>query len=92
MAEELIFHLKAIYYDIVVTISANGKCIVKVVQFRTKMGYDSRAVKIHKMEKTMAILSFNKERERHLIREFVKVKQQSARTRSSRNKGEKEQE
>jgi hypothetical protein len=40
MAEELIFHLKAIYYDIVVTISANGKCIVKVVQFRTKMGYD----------------------------------------------------
>jgi hypothetical protein len=56
------------------------------------MGYDSRAVKIHKMEKTMAILSFDKERERHLIREFVKVKQQLARTRSSRNKGEKEQE
>jgi hypothetical protein len=56
------------------------------------MGYDSRAVKIHKMEKTMAILLFDKERERHLIREFVKVKQQSARTRSARNKGEKEQE
>ena len=56
------------------------------------MGYDPRAVKIHKMEKTMAILSFDKERERHLIREFVKVKQQSARTRSVRNKGEKEQE
>jgi hypothetical protein len=56
------------------------------------MGYDSRAVKIHKMEKAMAILSFDKERERHLIREFVKVKQQSARTRSARNKGEKEQE
>lgn len=40
------------------------------------MGYDSRAVKIHKTEKIMALLSFNKERERHLIREFVKVKEQ----------------
>jgi hypothetical protein len=56
------------------------------------MGYDSRAVKIHKMEKTMAILSFNKERERHLIREFVKVKEQSARIRSSRNRGNKDEE
>ena len=56
------------------------------------MGYDSRAVKIHKMEKTMAILSFNKDRERHLIREFVKIKEQSNRICSSRNRGEKEQE
>ena len=56
------------------------------------MGYDSRAVKIHKTEKTMAILSFNKDVERHMIREFVKVKSQAARTRSARNKGEKEQE
>ena len=50
------------------------------------MGYDSRAVKIHKMEKTMAILSFNKDRERHLIREFVKVKENVARTRTARNR------
>jgi len=56
------------------------------------MGYDSRAVKIHKMEKAMAILSFNKEIERHLIREFVKVKEQSARTRSARNRGDKNEE
>lgn len=52
------------------------------------MGYDSRAVKIDKMEKAMAILSFDKDRERHLIREFVKVKQRAAKTRSSRNKDE----
>lgn len=55
------------------------------------MGYDSRAVKIHKMEKTMAILSFNKNRERHLIREFVKIKEQSARVRNSRNRGKDEE-
>ena len=55
------------------------------------MGYDSRAVKIHKMEKTMAILSFNKDRERHLIRELVKVKEQSARIRSSRNRNKDEE-
>lgn len=54
------------------------------------MAYDSRAVKIHKMEKTMAILSFNKERERHLIREFVKVKETMARTRTARNRNKDE--
>ena len=56
------------------------------------MGYDSRAVKIHKMEKTMAILSFNKDKERHLIREFVKIKERSAMTRSARNRGAKDDE
>ena len=55
------------------------------------MGYDSRAVKIHKMEKTMAILSFDKERERHLIRELVKVKANAARTRSARNRNKDEE-
>ena len=55
------------------------------------MGYDSRAVKIHKMEKTMAILSFDKERERHLIRELVKVKEQLSRTRTARNRGKDEE-
>ena len=55
------------------------------------MGYDSRAVKIHKMEKAMAILSFDKERERHLIREFVKVKEQASRTRTARNRGKDEE-
>jgi len=56
------------------------------------MGYDSRAVKIHKTEKTMAILSFNKEVERHLIREFVKIKEHSAKYRSARNRGDKNEE
>lgn len=56
------------------------------------MGYDSRAVKIHKMEKAMAILSFDKDRERHLIRELVKVKEQSARIRSTRNRSGKDEE
>lgn len=56
------------------------------------MGYDSRAVKIHKMEKAMAILSFDKERERHLIREFVKVKEKQARTRTARNRGDSSEE
>lgn len=55
------------------------------------MGYDSRAVKIHKMEKTMAILSFDKERERHLIRELVRVKERAAKTRTAKNRGEKEE-
>ena len=56
------------------------------------MGYDPRAVKIHKTEKTMAILSFDKDRERHLIREFTKVKEQLSRTRTARNRGDKDQE
>lgn len=56
------------------------------------MGYDSRAVKIHKMEKAMAILCFDKDRERHIIRELVKVKEQSNRIRSSRNRGDKDAE
>lgn len=56
------------------------------------MGYDAKAVKIHKMEKAMAILSFNKEVERHIIRELVKVKEKAARTRVARNKGDKEEE
>lgn len=56
------------------------------------MGYDSRAVKIHKMEKAMAILCFDKERERHLIRELVKVKSQAARSRSAKNRGDKDAE
>jgi hypothetical protein len=56
------------------------------------MGYDSRAVKIHKTEKTMAILSFDKERERHLIREFVRIKEKTAKTRTARNRGDKDAE
>ncbi len=36
----LIGDLKLVYYDIVVTICANGKCVVRVVQFRNKIGYD----------------------------------------------------
>jgi DUF971 family protein len=55
------------------------------------MGYDPRAVKIHKMEKTLAILSFDKERERHLIRELVKVKENAARIRTTKNRNKEEE-
>lgn len=52
------------------------------------MGYDARAIKLKKGEKTVAILSFNKERERHLIREFTKCAEKNARVKSAKNKGE----
>lgn len=54
------------------------------------MGYDPRAVQVKKAEKAMAILMYGKERERHFIREFVKVKQQLDRTRTTRNRGKEE--
>lgn len=56
----------------------------------SKMGYDPRAVQVKKAEKAMAILMYGKERERHFIREFVKVKQQLDRTRTTRNRGKEE--
>lgn len=55
------------------------------------MGYDPRAVKIKKAEKVVAIMSFNKERERHYVREAVKSAERNARMRSARNKGDKEE-
>jgi hypothetical protein len=54
------------------------------------MAYDPRAVKIKKATKAMAILSFNKDLERLIIREMVKVEERAMRTRSSRNRGEKD--
>lgn len=54
------------------------------------MAYDPRAVKIKKATKAIALLSFNKEIERFFIREMVKVEERNARTRSSRNRGEKD--
>jgi hypothetical protein len=54
------------------------------------MGYDSRAVKVDKSSKRIAILSFNKDRERHYIREVVKCEEKNSRMRSARNKGDKE--
>ena len=55
------------------------------------MGYDIRAVKIKKAEKAIAILSFDKERERHFIREAVKSSERNARARSMKNKGDKDE-
>jgi hypothetical protein len=55
------------------------------------MAYDPRAVKIKKAEKAAAILTYNYEKERLFIREFVKVEEKAARTRSSRNRGDKEE-
>lgn len=56
------------------------------------MSYDPRAVKIKKATKAIAILSYNKDIERHFIREMVKVEERAMRTRTSRNRGEKDAE
>ena len=53
------------------------------------MSYDPRAVKIKKAEKAIAILSFNKEIEKHYIREAVKSAEKQMRVKSQRNKGDK---
>lgn len=55
------------------------------------MAYDARAVKIKKADKAAAILMFDYDKERLYIREMVKVEEKNARTRSSRNRGEKEE-
>lgn len=54
------------------------------------MAYDPRAVRIKKAEKAAAILTYNYERERLFIRELVKIEERAARTRSSRNRGERD--
>ena len=54
------------------------------------MAYDSRAVKIKKEVKAAATLTFNKERAKHYIKEMVKVEERAARSRTSRNRGEKD--
>ncbi len=54
------------------------------------MAYDPRAVKIKKADKAAAILTYNKDLERHFIREMVKVEEKAARTRSARNRGDKD--
>jgi hypothetical protein len=51
------------------------------------MGYDFRAVKVKKLDKILAIMTFNKQRERLYIRETVKCLERNAHTRSARNKG-----
>lgn len=55
------------------------------------MGYDSRSVKVKKGDKILALLSFNKDRERHYIRETVRCLEKNARMRSARNKGKDEE-
>jgi hypothetical protein len=53
------------------------------------MAYDSRAVKIKKAQKVMAMLSFNRDRERFMIRELVKIEERATHSRSARNRNEK---
>lgn len=55
------------------------------------MGYDPKSVKVKKAEKAIAILMFNLEKERHYIRETVIAQEKNNRTRSSRNKGDKDE-
>jgi hypothetical protein len=54
------------------------------------MGYDPKAVRVKKEEKVIAIMSFNKDRERHYIRETVKSVERNSRMKSTRNKSDKE--
>lgn len=51
------------------------------------MGYDSKSVKVKKQDKIVALLTFNKERERHYIRATVSCLEKNAHSRSARNKG-----
>lgn len=54
------------------------------------MAYDPRAVKIKKADKAAAILMYNKDKEHHFIREIVQVEEKNARTRTARNRGDKD--
>ena len=55
------------------------------------MGYDSRSVTVKKGDKIIALLTFDRNRERHYIRETVKCLEKNARMRSARNRGKDEQ-
>jgi hypothetical protein len=54
------------------------------------MGYDPRAVRVKKAEKVTAIMMFNKDRERHFIKETVVAESKNTRAKSARNRSEKE--
>lgn len=56
------------------------------------MGYDSRAVRVKKAEKAMAILTYNKDRERHFIREMATAEAKNTRAKSARNRDNKNDE
>jgi hypothetical protein len=55
------------------------------------MAYDPRAVRVKKEEKAMAILTFNKDRERHYIREMAQAEAKNSRAKSAKNRGAKEE-
>lgn len=55
------------------------------------MGYDPRAVRVKKAEKAMAILCYNKDRERHFIREIVIAESRNTRAKSAKNRSDKEE-
>ena len=54
------------------------------------MGYDPRAVRVKKAEKAIAILTFNKDKERHFIREMAAAEARNTRAKSARNRGKDE--
>lgn len=55
------------------------------------MAYDPRAIKIKKEVKTIAAMMFNRDKGNHFIREMTRVEEKAARTRTSRNRGDKEE-
>lgn len=54
------------------------------------MGYDSKAVRVKKGDKIIAALRFDKDKERHYIRETVKCLTKNMKVRSARNRGDKD--
>jgi hypothetical protein len=55
------------------------------------MSYDPRAVKVSKSVKRVAATMTDNNRRRDFIRGFVKVEEVASRTRTSRNKGSKDE-
>jgi len=56
------------------------------------MGYDSRAVRVKKEQKVVATLMFNKDRERHYIREMAAAEARNTRAKSAKNRADKDSE
>jgi|LakMenEpi03Aug12_release.lakeMendotaPanAssembly.Ray.scaffolds.fasta_scaffold313443_3 hypothetical protein len=55
------------------------------------MGYDPKAVRVKKADKAIAILTYNKDRERHFIREMAQAEAKNNRAKSAKNRGAKEE-
>ncbi len=53
------------------------------------MAYDSRAIRVKKADKVVATMMFDKDKKRHFIREMVTAESRNAKSKSARNRGDK---